>query len=326
MVGARAGRAPGSGREPAQWANRFLPAPPPSARDVAHAAQRVARHEPGERQEPISAGFVDQEMDLGHVREARQWVQGVHGRLDCDLVPQPPHLADLSGDEGLRQLGEAIDDVGDPQGADRRVGGAMADALRERIEAHSWYHTLDLGDGLVTNGWFDLRPHVDNYGLPERMDGMRVLDVGTWDGFWAFEMERRGAEVVALDVDHEREYDWPPRRRPAVPAALDRGAGFRLAAERLGSRVERVVCNLYEARPETLGTFDVVVCGAVLIHMRDQLLALERLAGLCRGRLVFADEYDKLAEPAAVRRLALPRRPRTRRSSSGARRRAPGGG
>ncbi len=44
---------------------------------------------------------------------------------------------------------------------------------------------------------------------------MRVLDVGTWDGFWAFEMERRGADVVALDVEHESEYDWPPRRRPA---------------------------------------------------------------------------------------------------------------
>ena len=49
-------------------------------------------------------------------------------------------------------------------------------------------------------GWFDLRPFVADYHLPERMDGMRVLDVGTWDGFWAFEFERRGAEVVGLDI------------------------------------------------------------------------------------------------------------------------------
>lgn len=171
----------------------------------------------------------------------------------------------------------------------------IASDLREQVAGRSWYHTLDLGDGLVTNGWFDLRPHVDRYGLPERMDGMRVLDIGTWDGFWAFEMERRGAQVVALDVDHEREYDWPPRRRPKKLAALDRGAGFRLAKEILGSKVERVVCNIYDAKPEELGTFDLVFCGTVLVHLRDQLLALERFAGLCHGQLVFADEYDRLS-------------------------------
>ena len=157
-----------------------------------------------------------------------------------------------------------------------------------------WYHTIDLGDGEVTPGWFDLRPYVGAYGLPERMDGMRVLDVGTWDGFWAFEMERRGADVVALDVDSEVEYDVPPRRR-SEPEITDRGAGFRYAHERLGSKVERVSCNVYDATPEALGTFDLVFCGVVLVHLRDQLLALERLAGLCHGRLILAEEYDRLS-------------------------------
>ncbi|MFL5845924.1 MAG: class I SAM-dependent methyltransferase [Solirubrobacteraceae bacterium] len=182
--------------------------------------------------------------------------------------------------------------------------------LQQRVDAMSWYHTLDLGDGVITKGWFDLRDHVASYGLPERMDGLRVLDIGTWDGFWAFEMERRGAEVVALDVDHEADYDWPPRRRPAELKALDRGAGFRLAKEALGSRAERVVCNIYEATPERLGgTFDLVFCGAVLLHLRDQLLALERLAGLCRGRFVFADEYDRASSllPFSVSRYRADR-------------------
>jgi tRNA (mo5U34)-methyltransferase len=173
---------------------------------------------------------------------------------------------------------------------------AVTPELQERVRAMSWYHTLDLAPGLTTDGWFDMRPYVENYALPERMDGMRALDIGTWDGFWAFEMERRGAQVVALDVDHEKEYDWPPRRRPAELRELDRGAGFRLAKEIKGSSVERVVCNIYEATPERLGgTFDVVLCGAVLLHLRDQLLALERFAGLCRGQLIFADEYDRLS-------------------------------
>jgi tRNA (mo5U34)-methyltransferase len=169
-----------------------------------------------------------------------------------------------------------------------------ADA-ESRVRETSWYHTIDLGSGLVTDGWFDIRPHVHHYGLPERMDGMRVLDVGTWDGFWAFEMERRGAEVVALDVDHESEYDWPPRRRPDEWTMTDRGRGFRLAHEILGSKVDRVVQNIYRATPEELGTFDLVFIGTVLIHLRDQLLALERLANLCHGRFIFADEYDRAA-------------------------------
>jgi tRNA (mo5U34)-methyltransferase len=168
---------------------------------------------------------------------------------------------------------------------------ADSEALRRAGEI-DWYHALELAPGHVTDGWFDLRPLVGEYGLPERMDGMRALDVGTWDGFWAFEMERRGAEVVALDLDDERELDWPPRRRPAEFPEEPRGRGFALAHEMLGSGVERVVRSVYDATPEELGTFDFVFCGSVLIHLRDQLLALERIAGLCSGTFVTAEEYD----------------------------------
>ena len=167
-------------------------------------------------------------------------------------------------------------------------------SLSERVAAQSWYHTLELPDGVVTEGWFDLRPYVGEYGLPERMDGMRALDVGTWDGFWAFEMERRGAEVVALDLDDERELDYPPRRRPQSFSDESRGQGFHLAHRALGSKVERVVQSIYHATPEELGTFDLVFCGSVLIHLRDQLLALERIANLCTGTLISAEEYDRL--------------------------------
>jgi tRNA (mo5U34)-methyltransferase len=167
----------------------------------------------------------------------------------------------------------------------------------ERAMGMRWYHALELAPGRVTQGLFDLRPYVGHNGLPERMDGLRELEVGTWDGFWAFAMERRGAEVVALDLDDERDLDWPPRRRPTAFAAEPRGARFALAREILGSRVDRRVVSVYDARPEDLGRFDVVLCGSVLIHLRDQLLALERMAALTRpgGLLISAEEYDRLA-------------------------------
>lgn len=166
--------------------------------------------------------------------------------------------------------------------------------LRERIAALGWYHTLELAPGVTTPGMFDLRGYVDRYGLPPRLDGLRVLDVGSWDGFWAFEFERRGAaEVIALDLDDERALDFPPRRRPEHFPQTPRGAGFALAREALGSNVTRVVGSIYDADPAELGTFDLVFCGMVLVHLRDQLLALERIARLCRGTFISAEEPDR---------------------------------
>jgi tRNA (mo5U34)-methyltransferase len=193
------------------------------------------------------------------------------------------------------------------------AGGPLKLALVELLEqarARDWYHTIELAPGEITHGWFDLRPFVARYGLPERLDGMRVLDVGTWDGFWAFECERRGAaEVVALDLDAESDLDWPPRRRPQQFAATLRGDGFRIAHDLLGSRVQRVNCSIYDAHPEQLGTFDLVFCGSVLMHLRDQLLALERIAALCSGTFISAEEYDRLAQlvPFAVSRFRADR-------------------
>jgi SAM-dependent methyltransferase len=169
--------------------------------------------------------------------------------------------------------------------------------LLERARRQLWYHTLEL-PGFTTTGLFDLRDAVHHYQLPASLAGKRVLDVGTWDGFWAFELERRGAaEVVAIDLDDELELDWPPRSRPPDPD-LVRGAGFALAKELLDSRVEGVVRSIYDATPEELGTFDLVFCGSVLMHLRDQLLALEHIAGLTKpgGMLVSAEEYEWVSD------------------------------
>jgi tRNA (mo5U34)-methyltransferase len=157
-----------------------------------------------------------------------------------------------------------------------------------------WYHTLELRPGEWTDGWFDLRPAVRHYGLPDDMSGMRALDVGTWDGFWAFEMERRGAEVVAIDLDDERELDWPPRQRPETFPDAPRGAGFALAHEIKQSSVERVVLSICDATPKDLGTFDLVLCGSVLIHLRDALLAMERIHALTRDRFISCEAFDPL--------------------------------
>jgi len=171
-------------------------------------------------------------------------------------------------------------------------GGRAVARLRERLDEIDWYQTQELAPGLVTPGMFDLRPLIPRYGIPEDLAGTRILEVGTFEGFWAFELERRGAAVTALDVDRVQALDWPPRLRPEEDGA--RGEGFALAREALGSSVERVGMTIYEATPEGLGgAFDLVFCASVLIHLRDPMLALERMAALCRGRLILAEEYSR---------------------------------
>jgi tRNA (mo5U34)-methyltransferase len=170
--------------------------------------------------------------------------------------------------------------------------GAAVEKLGPGADEIDWYHTQELAPGLITPGMFDLRPHVARYGLPDAMAGLRALDVGTFEGFWAFEMERRGAGVVGLDIGDVQDLDWPPRLRPE--GGGPRGEGFALAGAALGSKVERVALPIYQATPERLGRFDLVFCGSVMIHLRDPNLALERLAALAApgGRLIFADEYS----------------------------------
>jgi len=57
---------------------------------------------------------------------------------------------------------------------------------------------------------------------PTSLEGKTALDAGTGDGFFAFEMERRGAErVVAIDVARVADCDWLPRMKSRVGALAD---------------------------------------------------------------------------------------------------------
>src|SRR5919201_5774181 len=90
------------------------------------------------------------------------------------------------------------------------VPAGSQEELRAHIAGREWYHTIELAPGVVTPGWFDTRKVVGRLPLPASLAGMWCLDIGTFDGFWAFEMERRGAEeVLAIDILDPLRWDWP---------------------------------------------------------------------------------------------------------------------
>jgi hypothetical protein len=111
-------------------------------------------------------------------------------------------------------------------------------------------------------------------------------------------MERRGAaEVVATDIQSHAEWDHLPRQQTDAIAfheerAGEKGAGFAIAADALGSKVHREWINIYELSPERVGTFDVVVCGTLLLHLRCPFKALEAIHSVCRGAFLSAEQID----------------------------------
>jgi tRNA (mo5U34)-methyltransferase len=181
--------------------------------------------------------------------------------------------------------------------------------LQTRAAEVQWYHTLELPGGVVTHGHFDCRPIVRKVPLPESLVGKRCLDVGTWDGFWAFEMERRGAdEVVAIDLDDPHRWDWPAHgaledQKRYLADVKSRNQAFELARSALDSRVERRDVSVYDLSPEAVGEFDFVYLGTLLMHLRDPVLALQALRSVCRGEGVIADGID------AIPSLTHPRTP-----------------
>jgi tRNA (mo5U34)-methyltransferase len=158
------------------------------------------------------------------------------------------------------------------------------DEARALLATHpGWYHSMDLLPGLSTEGSADLRPFLSR-ALPADLSGKRCLDIGTFDGFWAFAMEDRGAaEVVGIDVDDTEQLEHPPLKRAANIAAarasgIVPGEGFRLAKRIRGSAAERVSCNVYDLTPEKIGgKVDFVLVGTILQHLRQPVVALERV-------------------------------------------------
>jgi tRNA (mo5U34)-methyltransferase len=188
------------------------------------------------------------------------------------------------------------------------VSGPDAGSTRGRVaEIPEWYHTLELAPGVVTPGWFDLRDLPGQLPIPASTAGLRCLDIGTFDGFWAFELERRGAdEVVAVDVLDPQKWDWPAGSTDAVLAAVGRrkaaGRGFEVARDALGSKVQRHEMSVYDLDPEVVGTFDFVYVGSLLLHLRDPVRAIERVASICRGQALFVDAIDLPASRLFPRR------------------------
>lgn len=139
-------------------------------------------------------------------------------------------------------------------------------------EVKNWFHSIDLGQGIVTPG-YKKDTKFEELKMPG-LKGKTVLDVGCWDGYYSFECEKRGAGKV-LSTDH---YVWHEEKFGIK--------GFLTAREILGSKVDYKDIDVFDISPESVGTWDTVLFLGVYYHLKNPMLALEKLAKVTKHLLV----------------------------------------
>jgi SAM-dependent methyltransferase len=163
-----------------------------------------------------------------------------------------------------------------------------------------FYHTMEIpGYGLVRGQW-DLRANIHKYLGGVELENKRVLEIGTASGFVCTHMEKHGAEVVAFDLSEDEDADVVPFARHDVTRLsaqhrefmkkIRNGFWLNHAAHR---SMSKVVYGTAYRLPHALGPVDVCIFGAVLRHLRDPLLALQRAAQLTRETLIVTESMNR---------------------------------
>ena len=189
------------------------------------------------------------------------------------------------------------------------------------LHNYYWYHTIDLGNNLTTPGCYDYRSSFPLFQFPTDMTGMRILDVGSATGFFSFAFEKRGAEVLSVEVPSLYELDVFPgeninqtlteikammynhsaftneqnerlfrEKSPEEIYFLLLDGPFQFCSKVLKSQVKRCYSNIYDLSLEKTGgmSFDLVFIGDVLLHTLYPLKALATVASLCKGKLIIS--------------------------------------
>ncbi|CAN5880947.1 hypothetical protein BH18ACI4_BH18ACI4_07870 [soil metagenome] len=150
--------------------------------------------------------------------------------------------------------------------------------LAELKRLAPWFHSIDLGGGIVTKTESVMGEPIDHPNepwqviqrcLPGDLGGKSLLDVGCNAGFYSFESKRRGATRV-LGVDGQRQH---------IRQAL-------FVRRVLGLDLEFRRMNVYELDQRTLGQFDITLALGLIYHLKHLVLALENLYKVTREMLI----------------------------------------
>ncbi|MGH2965652.1 MAG: class I SAM-dependent methyltransferase [Solirubrobacterales bacterium] len=192
-----------------------------------------------------------------------------------------------------------------PTRAEREVAdllpiGASPEVARAALDrVPLWFHTFSLDEGSVYTPGVARDHRYRIPALPSNLAGRSVLDVGTFDGFYAFLAEARGATRV-LAIDNEQYREWVAAR---WGVELKGGEGFRAIRELLGSKVAYRRLDAFDL-DQLEELFDVIFCFGLLHRVESPLGLLKVLRRrLADGGYLVAETYGvecELMDDAAV--------------------------
>ena len=166
-----------------------------------------------------------------------------------------------------------------------------------------FYHSMDFPDGeSVTGCWTipDFGSYIGNYDIK----GKTVLDIGTASGYLAFNAEKAGAEVTALDMKTKDEFCGIPF--PKVhPCVAERKRIFFddcttplkkswwYSWHKYKSNA-RCVYQPHKMLNEWSHNYDIVIAGAIVEHLSDPVTAIGAWASVAREAIIipFTDVID----------------------------------
>jgi SAM-dependent methyltransferase len=166
----------------------------------------------------------------------------------------------------------------------------------QRLEECYFYHTMDIpGYGRVEGDW-DLTAATADYLGNVDFAGKRVLEVGPASGYLAFEMEKRGASVVSVDVDDNFVFDVVPfngiNRKENSDGFLGAQrmvqSGYWLAHKAMNSKNQVHYGSGYKI-PAELGKFDIGLLASILLHNSNPIMIADQVARLTTDKLIIVD-------------------------------------
>jgi len=191
------------------------------------------------------------------------------------------------------------------------------------LDFYHWYHTVDLGDGIITPGIYDYRSAIHQFPFPQDMSGLSLLEVGSATGFFAFEAERRGAQVTSVELPSLHSLDRFPGQTQALTLRKlvhMRSGGadaptdplialgsaqtyfyhldgpFQFCYRRLNSKLSRVYSSIYDLDKTDIAasSFDYVLLGDVLLHLINPMQALAVAAKYARKYLIISQQLSTI--------------------------------
>jgi tRNA (mo5U34)-methyltransferase len=165
---------------------------------------------------------------------------------------------------------------------------------RATADQMQWWHSIKLSEDYTTTGQlsYGMQQTASAWGVPEDLTGLRVLDVGCWDGGFSFECERRGADVVGIDR-------WQAGHGTGMNVPLYIPDKLAFCQKVLNSSMEFVELDVTNAA-DYFGddSFDIVLCYGVLYHVEEPLRVVESLVRMAKTLICVETAYDKKGKGA----------------------------